>query len=667
MPGIGSTDPDDPAAELGSADPARGYLAGLIDILDAAVVATDREFTVTGWNPGAERMYGCSAAEVLGHPVRALAVLPGDLSLARLERELTERGRSRIELVARRRDGVHFDVEVTAGAIRAQSNGELIGYLAIHRDVTQRGREEARLRASEHRTEAVVEGVTEAFCVFDEHRRCAYLNARAVLLLNDLTGRSLARADLVGQAVADVFPGFAGSEVEAHVVTAGHNQQTVVFELPLGHRWFHVHVSPSPRETTVAIHEITERKLVEADRHRRTQQQSALADLARRAAIDDDIQDLRTDAVDAIVGILGADRALVVEHERADDRYRVRAAAGRAPEAIGQVLGPTAAGPLLARAMAQGDTVLYEDAAETGLVAAPREGTGWVVVGVPGLDTPFGALAVLACQRRFGPDEADFLRAAASVLATAAARAQGERALDEVRAAVPALDRPGVDKRLRLLLVEAHAALREAMGAALEAEPDVGDVRQAGSLAEARTMTDDVDVALVDLLLPDGDGAELIADLRRRSPDAQALIISARADRAAAASAVEHGAAGVLTEQTHLLDVIAAIRRVRCGEPLMPLAEVVDLLRLAGRRRERELDDRRALDSLTAREREVLHLLAEGLGNRAAAAQLHVSPRTHRNHVANILAKLGVHSQLQALLFALRYGVIEIGQPGEPA
>src|SRR3954452_22065066 len=92
--------------------------------------------------------------------------------------------------------------------------------------------------------ELVVEGVTDAFCVFDEELRCAYLNARALLLLTDITGRSLTREDLVGRAVADVLPAFAGSDFEAHVLSAAHERRTVVFELPLRHLWFHVHVSP---------------------------------------------------------------------------------------------------------------------------------------------------------------------------------------------------------------------------------------------------------------------------------------------------------------------------------------------------------------------------------------------------------------------------------------
>ena len=111
--------------------------------------------------------------------------------------------------------------------------------------------------------------------------------------------------------------------------------------------------------------------------------------------------------------------------------------------------------------------------------------------------------------------------------------------------------------------------------------------------------------------------------------------------------------------------VLSAVRRVRAGETLMELNEVVELLRFDGRRRERELDERRLIETLTPREREVLQLLAAGLDSAAIARRLHISPRTQRNHAGNILAKLGVHSQLQAVVFALRHGVVQV--PREPA
>lgn len=88
--------------------------------------------------------------------------------------------------------------------------------------------------------------------------------------------------------------------------------------------------------------------------------------------------------------------------------------------------------------------------------------------------------------------------------------------------------------------------------------------------------------------------------------------------------------------------------------------EVVGLLRVAGDQHEREHDERQALASLTPREREILQALAEGLGAQRVAERLQISIRTVRNHINNILAKLSVHSQLQALVLALRYDVVTI-------
>jgi two-component system nitrate/nitrite response regulator NarL len=90
------------------------------------------------------------------------------------------------------------------------------------------------------------------------------------------------------------------------------------------------------------------------------------------------------------------------------------------------------------------------------------------------------------------------------------------------------------------------------------------------------------------------------------------------------------------------------------------VAEVVELLRYAGSQREEENEARRIVEQLTTRELEVLQALAEGLDSQGVADRLHISVRTERNHVASILTKLGVHSRLQALVFVLRAGAVEI-------
>src|SRR5215217_639785 len=105
--------------------------------------------------------------------------------------------------------------------------------------------------------------------------------------------------------------------------------------------------------------------------------------------------------------------------------------------------------------------------------------------------------------------------------------------------------------------------------------------------------------ALPILALPGGYGGDLIKDLREAHPQAQALVLSATLDRAQIARAVERGAAGVLNKTAHLEEVVAAVRRLRAGEPLMPLEEVVELLRFASSRREQEHEARLAVESLT--------------------------------------------------------------------
>jgi PAS domain S-box-containing protein len=219
------------------------------------------------------------------------------------------------------------------------------------------------------------------------------------------------------------------------------------------------------------------------------------------------------------------------------------------------------------------------------------------------------------------------------------------------------------ERGVHILLVEDHTSIREALGATFEGE-GFRVVGQAGSMAEARGMLDEmkqpIDVAVVDLGLPDGYGADLIKEVREKNPQAQALVLSASLERANIARAVELGAAGVLSKTAHLEEVVDAVRRLRAGETLMPPEEVVELLRFASSRREEEHEVQQATEKLSSREMEVLQALAIGLDSQQIADRLHISLRTERNHMASILKKLGVHSQLQALVFALRYGVVEV-------
>ena len=212
------------------------------------------------------------------------------------------------------------------------------------------------------------------------------------------------------------------------------------------------------------------------------------------------------------------------------------------------------------------------------------------------------------------------------------------------------------------MLVEDHASFRQTLAFVFDQESEFEVVAQAESLAEARQVMDglEVDLGVMDLSLPDGEGIELIKDLREANPHFAALVLTASLDRAEHARAVESGAAGILHKSAGVDEIMDATRRLGEGETLLSQEELIALLRLAGQSREEEREARASIEQITPREREVLQALAEGLSNKEIAAKLHVSVDTERTHMMNILNKLGVHSRLQALLFAARHGLIEI-------
>lgn len=215
---------------------------------------------------------------------------------------------------------------------------------------------------------------------------------------------------------------------------------------------------------------------------------------------------------------------------------------------------------------------------------------------------------------------------------------------------------------IRLLLVDDHVSSREPLAFMLAREDDIEVVATAGSIAEARGRLEehlDVDVAVLDLGLPDGSGTQLIGAVHASNPRAVALVLTSFSDRRILAEAIEAGAAGVLHKSAGLADIIGAIRTLHAGDQLVSAREVSDAIRLAVSERRRRERERLMFDSLTARERDVLAALAEGLTDKELAARFTLSPATVRTHVNSVLAKLGVRSRLQAVVLAIRYGAVD--------
>jgi two-component system nitrate/nitrite response regulator NarL len=220
------------------------------------------------------------------------------------------------------------------------------------------------------------------------------------------------------------------------------------------------------------------------------------------------------------------------------------------------------------------------------------------------------------------------------------------------------------NERTRILLVEDHASFRQALAFMFEREPEFEVVGQAGSVAEARKLPDeslkDAEVAVVDLALPDGDGLELIEHFSSTQPHIMTLVLSASLEPGRFARAIEAGAAGVLHKSTPIKNIVDAVRRLKAGEALLSAEEVVEMLRFVSRERQEKQEALQAIERLTAREKEVLRALAEGLESKEIAERMNITVETERTHMVNILHKLGVHSRLQALVFAVRHGLVRI-------
>lgn len=222
---------------------------------------------------------------------------------------------------------------------------------------------------------------------------------------------------------------------------------------------------------------------------------------------------------------------------------------------------------------------------------------------------------------------------------------------------------------VRILLADGHSLFREALSTALTAEPDfhvVGEARD-GLEAVAEAARTEPQVAVLDADLPNCDGVRAAGLIRDRLPDCRIVLVAAEEDPDVLAMAVEAGASGYLTKASPLTELVDAIRSVHRGDTLVPSRMLGSLLERLIRRRQEHDEALRRLSRLTAREREVLRLLAQGGDNDSIAQVLVISPQTARTHIQNVLVKLGVHSRLEAAALAIQNGLLGEMAGSEPA
>lgn len=253
--------------------------------------------------------------------------------------------------------------------------------------------------------------------------------------------------------------------------------------------------------------------------------------------------------------------------------------------------------------------------------------------------------------------------------------------------------------RIRVLVVDDHRIFAESLAAALAAEPDV-DVAAAGSgpaalraLERAAAEARPYDVILVDAELggpaPGGaaavggspaaggvpalpaprpeepgavDGISLVAQVRAARPGVRSVVLAEKDDPRCAARALQAGASGWVAKDCSLQRLLTVIRGVLRDETHLPPALLTGVLRELTTARKHRTESEQLVESLTPREREVLRCMVAGLGRKAVAERLFLSPHTVRTHMQNVLGKLGVHSTLAAVALARRAGV----GPAEP-
>jgi two-component system response regulator DevR len=210
------------------------------------------------------------------------------------------------------------------------------------------------------------------------------------------------------------------------------------------------------------------------------------------------------------------------------------------------------------------------------------------------------------------------------------------------------------NKPIRVLIVEDHQIVADGLTALLNGQRDMTVVGNAGSVAESAAAAQEVvpDIVLLDFRLNDGTGADAAAAIRRVVPNAKHIFLTREDSDVARFAALESGASGFIHKSRAATDVVEAIRKVASGGTLITPSAIATLL---NRRRQTETQR----ESLTAREKEVLRLMAEGHSSRDIASKLGISYATVRTHIRSLDAKLGVHSKVQAIVKARELALID--------
>jgi two-component system, NarL family, response regulator LiaR len=208
---------------------------------------------------------------------------------------------------------------------------------------------------------------------------------------------------------------------------------------------------------------------------------------------------------------------------------------------------------------------------------------------------------------------------------------------------------------ITVLIADDHPVVRQGLRTFLDLQDDLEVIGEAedGEAAVAAVRDLVPDVVVMDVVMPKLDGIEAIRRIRDESPATRVLILTSFLDDEKVVPAVKAGAAGYLLKDIEPSELANAIRTVNGGEALLHPTVAAKVMQEVAER------DRSPVADLTDRELDVLRLLARGLANKAIALELHVSEKTVKTHVSNILAKLHLADRTQAALYAVRERIVD--------
>jgi two-component system response regulator DevR len=214
---------------------------------------------------------------------------------------------------------------------------------------------------------------------------------------------------------------------------------------------------------------------------------------------------------------------------------------------------------------------------------------------------------------------------------------------------------PAPSRVLRLLVVDDHEVVRQGLVALLDRRAGFEVVAEAGTVAESveAARRYEPDIVIMDVRLPDGSGIEACREIRSELPETRIVMLTSYPDEEAVLSAIVAGSAGYLLKQIRARDLVAALEAVGRGESLLDPAVTEKVLERVRRIASGSYTDEYA--QLTAQEKKILMLVAEGQTNKEIAAEVFLSDKTVKNYVSSILSKLNLERRAQAAAFVAKH------------